>query len=61
MNELMCLLGRHENMKVSLMKLGLSCHLGNLLTDFDVYIMLGLIEFQWCISQVRKVKPGGAH
>ena len=28
---------------------------------FDAYIMLGLIEFQWCIAPVGKVKPGGAH
>ena len=46
MNELMCLLGRHENMKVSLMRLGLSCELGNKLTDFNAYIMLGLTKLQ---------------
>ena len=38
------------------MRLGMSCQLGNKLTDFNAYIILGLIEFQRCISQVRKMK-----
>ena len=47
-------------MKVSLMRIGLSCQLGNYLTDINAYMMLGLIEYsmmhftgekgeiQWC-------------
>ena len=56
MNELMYLLGRHEKYESLLDETWTVMPIGQLLTDFNAYIMLGLIEFQWCISHVRKVK-----